>query len=152
MKHRTLSALALLGISLTTAAVWSERSKAEGDKAERPAAGDGKEDDDEKSWMKSKLASSQKILADLTNGDLEAVAVDAKRMQVMNLLEDWLTASELKDTSAYREQLNTFEFATKELSRHADDADLDGALESYVKMTRTCVQCHKLIRDVPERK
>lgn len=152
MLRHSLSALAILGISLTTAVVGSERFNAEGDKADRPAAGDEKQDDDEKSWMQSKLAGSQKVLADLTSGDLQGVALGARRMQFMNMLEEWLTASELKDTSAYREQLNTFEFATKELVRHAEDADLDGALDSYVKMTRTCVQCHKVIRDVPERK
>jgi hypothetical protein len=70
-------------------------------------------------------------------------------MQVMNYMEDWLTASEIQELSAYRGQLNAFEFSTKELIRHAEDGNVNSALDAYVDMTRTCVMCHQLIRDVP---
>jgi hypothetical protein len=45
----------------------------------------------------------------------------------------------------YQGQLNDFEFSTKELIRQADDEDIDGALKSYVAMTKSCVNCHELI-------
>ena len=99
--------------------------------------------------MQAKLAGSQQILADLTHADLESVAKDARRLQVMSHLEKWLTSSELAEISEYRGQLNAFEFSTKELIRHADDGEIDGALDAYVDMTRSCVECHKLLRDAP---
>jgi hypothetical protein len=108
-------------------------------------------DEDENAWMRAKLNGSQNILAHLTTGDIAAVAADARRMQVMNYMEDWLTASEIQELSEYRGQLNAFEFSTKELIRHAEDGNVDGALDSYVDMTRTCVKCHQLIRDVPDK-
>lgn len=111
---------------------------------------DNKNADDQDAWMQSKLAGSQQILADLTHADLESVAADARRLQVMNYLEKWLASSELSEVSEYRGQLNAFEYSTKELIRHADDGNVDGALDAYLAMTRTCVECHKLLRDAAE--
>jgi hypothetical protein len=106
-------------------------------------------EEDANAWMLAKLTGSQNILAHLTRGDIGAVATDARRMQVMTYLEQWLTASEIEELSEYRGQLNAFEFSTKELIRHAEDGNVNGALDAYVDMTRTCVKCHQLIRDVP---
>lgn len=98
-------------------------------------------------WMQAKLHSAQQIFAGLTQGDLDVVKKRAQYMAVVNALEDWLKKSELKKKSAYQGQLNAFEFANKELIRHADDGNIDGALEAWVKLSRSCVECHKLIRD-----
>jgi len=106
-------------------------------------------EEDENAWMQAKLTGSRNILEHLTKGDIEAVTTDARRMQVMNYMEQWLTTSEIEELSEYRGQLNAFEYSTKELIRYADDGDVNGALEAYVDMTRTCVKCHQLIRDVP---
>jgi hypothetical protein len=103
--------------------------------------------DDRDAWMQVKLTSAQHILAHLTSGDFEKLQTSARRMQVMNILEQWNRDAEFTGKSEYQGQLNAFEFATKELIRHADDKDIDGALKSYVKLTESCVHCHKLIRD-----
>lgn len=102
---------------------------------------------DRDAWMQVKLTSAQQILAHLTSGDFEKLQTSARRMQVMNLLEQWSRDEDFTDKSDYEGQLNAFEFATKELIRHADDKDIDGALKSYVALTESCVNCHKLIRD-----
>lgn len=103
--------------------------------------------DDRDAWMQVKLTSAQQILAHLTSGDFAKLQTSARRMQVMNFLEQWSRDADFTNKSEYQGQLNAFEFATKELMRHADDKDIDGALKSYVAMTESCVHCHKLIRD-----
>jgi hypothetical protein len=98
-------------------------------------------------WMAAKLTSSQQILEHLTRGEFEELETSARRMQVMNFLEQWLREEDFARESEYQGQLNAFEFATKELTRHAGDENVDGALNAYVAMTESCVRCHSLIRD-----
>jgi hypothetical protein len=98
-------------------------------------------------WMAAKLVASQNIVADLTHGDFESLEENARRMQVINLLEQWMRDSEFERKSEYEGQLNSFEFATKELVRHAGDRNTEGALQAYLDMTASCVHCHELIRD-----
>jgi hypothetical protein len=107
-------------------------------------------EDDRDPLMKAKLIGSQAILEQLMRGEMSAVSESTARMQVMSLMENWFIGNEKNErTSKYRQQLNRFDFATKELIRYADDGDVEEAFESYTEMTRTCVQCHKLLRDAP---
>ncbi len=101
-------------------------------------------------WMQIKLKSSQEILAGLTQGDFKKVEDQGRRLLVFNILENWRLENKLVNDSDYQGQLNAFEFATKELVRYANSKDIDGALNSYQLLTRSCVECHKLIRDVPK--
>ncbi|MFV0445119.1 MAG: hypothetical protein ACK5Q5_16205 [Planctomycetaceae bacterium] len=103
--------------------------------------------DDHDGWMKLKLVSSQQVFEGLTDGDFKKVENSARRMLVLNLLEQWAKRNEFTKKSEYRGQLNAFEFSVKELVRHAEDHDAEGALEAYVSMSRSCVRCHQLIRD-----
>ncbi len=98
-------------------------------------------------WMAAKLVSAQNIFGDLTHGDFESLEENARRMQVINLLEQWMRDANFEHKSEYEGQLNAFEFATKELVRHAGDHNTDGALQAYLDMTASCVHCHELIRE-----
>lgn len=98
-------------------------------------------------WMHAKLQASQEIFAGLTHGDLDTVKHRARRMLANNVLENWLRKNEFTRKSAYQGQMNAFEFANKELIRNAEDGDIDGTLEAYVRLSRSCVECHKLIRE-----
>lgn len=102
---------------------------------------------DRDAWMEVKLTSAQQILKDLTSGDFKGLQTSARRMQVMNFLEQWQRDEDFEKKSDYQGQLNAFEFATKELIRNAGDENVDGALKAYVAMTESCVRCHQLIRD-----
>jgi hypothetical protein len=143
--------LLMAGIALLLAAERPKPVAAAEDQTKAPiaSAAASQNEEDANAWMLAKLSGSQNILASLTRGDIQAVVTDARRMQVMTYLEQWLTASEIEELSEYRGQLNAFEFSTKELARHAEDGNVNGALDAYVDMTRTCVKCHELIRDVP---
>ena len=108
---------------------------------------DDRDNDDPDRWMQAKLASTQGIFEGLTEGDLDAVARNARRMRSVHVLEQWLRDTGFEDESEYQGQLNAFEFANKELIRFAVDDDVDGALDSYLQLSESCVRCHQLIRD-----
>lgn len=120
-----------------------------------PVAKKSRKGKDEKSehgdkWMLFKLTSSQAMFTDLTRGNLKGVARHARASTVVDVLEYWLRGKEFRQRSEYHKQLNKYQFAVRELARHAEDDNIDGALESWLDINRSCVQCHKLLRDPAE--
>ncbi len=101
-------------------------------------------------WMHAKSSAGQQMFVSLAKGDFEQLETQARRMQVLNFLEQWARETDFQRKSEYQGQLNAFDFATKELIRHARDRNIDGSLNSYIALTKSCVRCHTLIRDVPQ--
>jgi cytochrome c556 len=95
-------------------------------------------------WMKKKLEFSQNILAGLTEADFDKVRANAEAMNFLGYLEKWFRA----DMPDYKRQVSYFEFANRELIRQAREKNLDGATLAYNQLTVSCVQCHKIVRDV----
>lgn len=98
-------------------------------------------------WMEIKLTSTQVMLSELTRGNLAGVAKHARATQAIDSLEYWLRGREFRQRSEYHKQLNQYQFALRELARHAEDENIDGALESWLDVNRSCIECHKLLRD-----
>ncbi len=139
----TLAVVTAIAVAVVAAADKEKKKPKESDK-ESVAA---QKQDEEDRWMNAKLESSQQIFAGLTRGDLETVTMRARGMLVIGVLENWLRKNEFTKKSAYQGQLNAFEFANKELIRQAEDGNIDGTLEAWLRLSRSCVECHKLIRD-----
>ena len=97
--------------------------------------------------MRLKLVSAQEIFKELTLGELPAVETAARRMLAFNLLEQWAARRSFRQRSEYQKHLNAFEFSVKELVRTSEAGETEGALDAYVGMSRSCVNCHQLIRD-----
>jgi hypothetical protein len=95
-------------------------------------------------WMKKKLELSQNILAGLTESDFEKIRANAEAMGFLGYLEKWVRA----DRPDYKRQISHFEFANQELIRQARDENVEGATLAYTQLTVSCVQCHKIVRDV----
>ncbi|MFK7820295.1 MAG: hypothetical protein AB8G99_16350, partial [Planctomycetaceae bacterium] len=99
-------------------------------------------------WMKAKRDNSHKIFAGLIAGDFKKVEDASLKMIGNNFLEGWLAdRKQYEKHFSYHGQLNAFEYSTKELWRFAKQKDMDGALQAYGVMSRSCVRCHQLIRD-----
>lgn len=146
MKRFTLIATLLVVTAVAVAVVAADKDKKKPKEGQDEPVASKKEAEADR-WMQAKLNYAQQIFAGLTEGDLEVVKKRAQLMAVVNVLEDWAKKSDIKKKSAYQGQLNAFEFANKELIRHAEDDNIDGALEAWVKLSRSCIECHKLIRD-----
>lgn len=125
--------------------LWGDRSPADEQGGKGQESATSKADADK--WMKLKLLSSQQILNGLALADFQQIEESSRRMLVLNTLENWLRQNEFTRKSDYQKQLNNFEFAGKEILRNAQEKNIDGALEAYVSLTRSCVECHKVIRD-----
>lgn len=95
-------------------------------------------------WMKQKLAASQNILAGLTMADYTTIERNARSMLAVGYLEKWVRA----DVPGYRKMMGDFEFANRSLVHAAREKNLDGATLGYVQLTLSCVNCHKIVRDV----
>lgn len=146
MKRFTLIITLLIVTAAAMAVVAADKDKKKPKEGQNEPVASQKQTEADR-WMQAKLNYAQQIFAGLTEGDLEVVKKRAQLMAVVNVLEDWMKKSDLKKKSAYQGQLNAFEFANKELIRRAEDENLDGALEAWIKLSRSCVECHKLIRD-----
>ena len=98
-------------------------------------------------WMKQKLELSQNILAGLTEADFDKITNSAKALTVSGYLEKWIERGKPQHF-AYELQRANFEFYNRELIRQAKDKNIDGAALSYHLMTTSCIECHKIVRDV----
>ena len=95
-------------------------------------------------WMRQKLRASQEILRGLSDGDFQSIGANAQSMNVMEHLERWARAR----NPEYQTQLRLFEFANRELIRAASEQNLDAATLAYTQLTVSCVNCHKIVRNV----
>ncbi|MGD9722944.1 MAG: hypothetical protein AB7O59_21220 [Pirellulales bacterium] len=95
-------------------------------------------------WMKKKLEYSERLLSGLASGDFGEIGQSARSMRALSHLERFGHAS----FPGYRAQLKHFETANDSIVTAADKEDLDGAAEGFVKLTMSCVHCHKVVRDV----
>jgi cytochrome c556 len=98
-------------------------------------------------WMKQKLKMSQEMLAGLTEGDFDKIIANAAAMNVSGYLEKWIARGQPRHEE-YELQRGNFEFYNRELIRQSRDKNIDGATLAYNLMTASCVQCHKIVRDV----
>lgn len=98
-------------------------------------------------WMKQKLKFSQEILAGLTEGDFDKVEKNAAALNRSGYLEKWIDRGNRKHDE-YELHRQTFDFYNRELIRQAKDKDIGGATVAYQLLAASCVQCHKVVRDV----
>jgi hypothetical protein len=95
-------------------------------------------------WMKQKVTASQNVLVALAREDYDAIRLNANSMLAVGYLETFARA----DTPGYHALMGDFEYANKSLVLAAKNKNLDGATVAYLQLTISCVNCHKIVRDV----
>ena len=135
----------MIGCIMAACSALSQLSSAVSDDAQVQEQVDDETPD---RWMLAKRHHAQNIFRGLTDGDFKKIADSGRRLMVSGILEKWVRDNEFVKRSEYQGQLHAFEFANKELIRHAEAEDIDGAFKAYVKLSQSCVKCHKLLRDV----
>ena len=108
------------------------------------SAAEPPEDQPASYWMKKKLEYSEKILGGLANEDFEVIGKAARTMNALTQMEKWVRGN----VPEYRTQLQLFQNANEQVIRSADRKNLDGAALAYVQLTLSCVNCHKVVRDL----
>jgi hypothetical protein len=95
-------------------------------------------------WMQKKLEYSERLLAGLASGDFEEIGQSARSMNALTRLERWGHAKQ----PGYRDELKAFQAANERILRAADKENLDEAADGFNQLTTSCVNCHKVVRDV----
>jgi hypothetical protein len=95
-----------------------------------------------KEFMREKLELSQKVLEGVTTEQWELVIGKGARLSAMTQEADWTAFENPK----YDEQTRFFKQHVDSLVKAAKRKDVDAATLAYVRMTMSCVDCHKLVR------
>ena len=126
MKTRILLLALVLAIAaaITVAVAQSERNRAA------------------KEFMRDKLDLSQRVLEGLATEDYELVIAKGTRLSAMTKEADW----RLFENPDYDQQSRIFRRHVDVLVKAARDKNLDAGTLAYVRMTMSCIDCHKLVR------
>jgi uncharacterized membrane-anchored protein len=93
-------------------------------------------------FMREKLGLSQKVLEGLTAEDFALVEDRARRLGAMSLEPPW----QVMDHPDYAQHSLAFRRQAEALARAAAARNLDGATLAYVRLTMSCIDCHKFVR------
>lgn len=93
-------------------------------------------------FMRMKLAWSQAALEGLTLEKFDVVSQNAIRMRNMTQSNQWFTMKR----PYYMQRTTNFQKSADALYMAAVDKDLEAATEAYLKVARSCVECHRLVR------
>ena len=95
-----------------------------------------------KEFMRDKLELSQRVLEGLATEDYDLIIAKATRLSAMSKEADW----RVFENPDYDQQSVTFRRHVNSLVKAAKDKNLDAATLAYVRVTMSCVDCHKLVR------
>jgi hypothetical protein len=110
------------------------------DKKEPPTA--------EKVLMRDKLTYAKDALDGLSVEDFDKVAKSAEMLRMISRASSWYVL----DSDQYQRLSKNFQEQAADLERHAKDKNLDAAALDYMRISLTCIQCHKYVRDERARK
>lgn len=95
-----------------------------------------------KEFMRDKLELSQRVLEGLATEDFDLIIAKGTRLSAMSQEANW----RLFENPDYDQQSVIFRRHVSSLVKAAKDKNLDAATLAYVRMTMSCVDCHKLVR------
>jgi len=95
-----------------------------------------------KEFMREKLELSQKVLEGLALENYDLIVSRATRLSAMSKEVDW----RVFDNPEYDQQSVIFRRQVDALAKAAKEKNLDAATLAYVRMTMSCIDCHKLVR------
>ena len=95
-----------------------------------------------KEFMREKLDHSQKVLEALALEDFYTMEQRSKKLSAMTQEATW----QAFQNPDYAQHSATFRRHANSLTRAAQEKDIDAATLAYVRLTMSCVDCHKLVR------
>lgn len=95
-----------------------------------------------KDFMRDKLELSQRVLEGLANEDYDLIIAKGTKLSAMSRDADW----RVFENPNYDQQSAIFRRHVDSLVKAAKDKNLDAATLAYVRVTMSCVDCHKLVR------
>ena len=93
--------------------------------------------------MRKKLDHAQSVLEGIAVADFDMIAGNAARLTALSNEGAWRAY----DTPEYVEQSAAFRRNVEKLRKAAREGNIDAATLAYTKMTFSCVEFHKYLRD-----
>jgi cytochrome c556 len=93
-------------------------------------------------FMREKLELSQKALEGVATEDWDLIIAKGTKLSAMTEQADW----RVFENPNYDAQSKAFKQHVDSLVKAAKKKDLDAATLAYVRMTMSCVDCHKVVR------
>jgi hypothetical protein len=93
--------------------------------------------------MRDKLKYANKALEGLSLEDFDKIAESAEFMRMISKAASW----HVLDSEEYARYSKNFQEEASDLKRHAQQKNLEAASLDYMRITMTCVQCHKHMRE-----
>jgi hypothetical protein len=95
-------------------------------------------------FMRAKLDHMERIIEGLTVEDLDMVAKSAQQISLISQATQW----QVFQTPEYVRRSGEFRREVDTLTEMAKNRNLDGATLAYLKVTMSCIECHKYVRGV----
>jgi len=95
-----------------------------------------------KEFMREKLELSQRVLEGLATEDYDLIIAKGTKLSAMSKDIDW----RVFENPDYDQQSAAFRRHVDSLVKAAKDKNLDAATLAYVRVTMSCVDCHKFVR------
>lgn len=95
-----------------------------------------------KEFMRDKLELSQRVLEGLATEDYDLIIAKGTKLSAMSKEADW----RVFENPDYDQQSVMFRRHVDSLVKAAKGKDLDAATLAYVRVTMSCVDCHKFVR------
>jgi len=96
----------------------------------------------EKILMRDKLTYAKDALDGLSVEDFGKIAKSAEMLRMISKASSWYVF----DSDEYQHLSKNFQEQASDMGRHAKDKNLDAAALDYMRISLTCVQCHKYVR------
>jgi hypothetical protein len=96
-------------------------------------------------FMRQKLEFSKDVLEGLSLEQFASIERSAKALKKLSEASEWEVPT-IPNASDYVALTTEFQRNCDDLLKQAKARNIDGATLSYLKLTMTCVQCHKFVR------
>ena len=129
---RTTRAVIVLLVCILAGLTWSTPSTAQ----PKPTRAE---------FMRQKLEFSKKALEGLTLENFDAIASNARALKLLSQASEWEVPT-IPNANEYISLTTEFQKAADDMRHQAKDKNLDGATLAYLRLTMTCVRCHRFVR------
>lgn len=100
-------------------------------------------------FMRQKLDFSKEVLEGLTLEQYATISKAGKALRKLSEAAEWEVPT-IPNATDYVMLTTEFQRQCDDLVKQAKDKNVDGATIAYFKLTTTCVQCHKFVRNTPK--
>jgi hypothetical protein len=97
-------------------------------------------------FMRQKLDFAKEVLEGLALEQFATIEKGGKALKKLSEAAEWEVAT-IPNATDYVMLTTDFQRHADDLVKQAKAKNIDGATLAYVKLTMSCVQCHKFIRD-----